>query len=216
MAARCYPLESGGPDRLKITWRVSWLGRWKNICVLLDGHLVGSGISSAELAAGCMVFLPGGSILSIQQLGFGPFAALRVLVDGRELPGSAAESRVGGKVGLSFFAAADVLFVAGALDILLGLAAELLHVDFFTRAGIGYPSVSFGLLLITLGMFVRRRPLPVLWCAAATLALESGLDAWLAYHSGLMVMDVFSAAGIRLLFLAIVVRGLVSARQLTQ
>jgi hypothetical protein len=61
MGKRSYALEPNGPQRLEISWQRSY----KNLSILLDGHLIGVFNSKKELESGRDFCLPDGSTLGL-------------------------------------------------------------------------------------------------------------------------------------------------------
>ncbi|HEY7340190.1 MAG TPA: hypothetical protein VH591_04875 [Ktedonobacterales bacterium] len=107
MPTKRYPLESGGPERLEITWSAV---RFKSCTITFDGTVVAT-FPSGELGQEKSVRLPDGSWLTLQV----PAAtALVVKRNGALLPGSRqAMSPVAGQFGLMFGMLGLIVLVIG-------------------------------------------------------------------------------------------------------
>lgn len=107
MPTKRYPLESGGPERLEITWGVV---RWTPCTITLDGTVIAT-FPSGKLAKEQSVRLPDGSWLTAQLPGM---TTLVVKRNGALLPGSRrAISQVAVQYALTFGALGVVALAAG-------------------------------------------------------------------------------------------------------
>jgi hypothetical protein len=188
MPSAHYPLEEGGSDRLEITWETSWPGRWKNIVVRLDGQQICTVADRKDMEAGQTLFLPGGSTLGVQLLK-APFSTgLRVVLDGRVLPGSAGEMTEPERLARNFGTAAWVPFVYGMLNVVLGLLSAFTYSYFvayiLASYGISPVSIVFGLALVGLAFVIRRRVMWGVVAVAALLVIEGVVGGYLvAQHA---------------------------------
>jgi hypothetical protein len=160
MPQKLLALEPGGPNRVEIKWS----GIWKNLTVRVDGDQVGVIPDQRALKAGQTFTLKDGSSLHLV-LVTGIGAELRVSRDGVPLPGSSADPEARVK------AAAAIIFFIAALSATVGLAVELLEVQFLRDVGFGWESIASGAIFAILGYFVRARR------SAIALALAVGLFA---------------------------------------
>ena len=107
MPTKRYPLESGGPERLEITWSAV---RFKPCTITFDGAVI-STFPSGELGKEKSVRLPDGSWLTLQVPGATALVAKR---NGALLPGSRqAMSPVAGQFGLMFGMLGLIVLVIG-------------------------------------------------------------------------------------------------------
>ena len=162
MAKQSYALEVGGPKRLEISWK----GAWKNTTIQLDGNVIGVVDGQKKLSAGQEYLLPDGTGLKVQLVKKFLGVELQVLREGEPLPGSASdpETRIKTAYGIIFF-------VAG-LNLVLGILAVALQVEFLQTLGLGFYSIIFGMAFLVAGFFVKRRSLAALVVAIVILALD--------------------------------------------
>lgn len=161
MPKKSYALEVGGQKRLEISWK----GVWKNTTIQLDGDVIGIMNGQKELVAGQEYLLPDGTGLSVRLVKKFSGAELQVLREGTPLPGSASdpETRIKTAYGIIFF-------VAG-LNLVLGLLAVVLDVEFLQTLGLGFYSIIFGLVFFGAGFLVKRRSLVALVVVIVIFAL---------------------------------------------
>ena len=150
-------LTLNAPNDLVLEWR----GLFKTMTVTLAGRELGTFPDKRSLQAGRGFPLPSGGELFIQleQKFGGP--ELVVKRDGVPVAGSATDPEV------QISAAYGVMFFIAALNLALGLVAELGHVGVLQRFGLGWPSVGFGALFVVLGVLV--------WKARSRIALVLGI-----------------------------------------
>jgi hypothetical protein len=149
-----YALEENGRTRLNISWK----GSWKNLSVRLDDDLIGTLPTREELMAGREFALPDGSSLQLLLLKSHMTTDLKILRDGRPIPGSTRT------LTSKFREAYGIVFVIAGLNLLLGIAAMLFPVEFLRQIA-GPPSIIFGMIYFVLGLFVRRRSMIALLIA---------------------------------------------------
>ena len=204
MPKQSYALEPNGPKRLQISWGAFW----KNITITLDGSTIGTIPDQKALRQGSTFPLPDGSTLSVQLLQSLAGAELRVLRDGKPLPGSASDPESRLKV------AAGVIFFIVGLNILLGLIAVFFQVDFLLQLGLGWFSVIFGLVFLFLGIFTQRRSQVALIIAIVLF----GLDGLLGIVGAVMAGYAPSIPGLfmRILLLIPMIQGVSAIKQLKQ
>lgn len=153
-------LERGGLKRLKISWKAMW----KEFRVSVDGTEVGSFKDKSELQAGREFELPDGSRLQVQLT-----KVLELRHDGKPVPGSALDPVARLKV--SWF----LLFFIGGGTLLLGLAALAFPSSEFSEAVYSVPNILIGIVLLALGVLVKRRSRAALSIA---VVLIGGTLAW--------------------------------------
>ncbi len=166
MPKQSYALEPNGPKRLQISWGAFW----KNITITLDGSTIGTIPDQKTLSQGSTFPLPDGSTLSVQLLQSLAGAELRVLRDGKPLPGSASDPQIRHKT------AYGVLFFIGGLNLLLGLAGLFFENEFLQALGAGWYTLIFGMVFIFLGIFTWRRSQMALVIAIVLFALDGFLS----------------------------------------
>jgi hypothetical protein len=196
-----YALEPGGPKRVE----VSWGAFFRNCTIRVDGNVIGVVPGQQELKAGSDFRLMDGSTLRVQLVRGLLSQEVRVLRDGFPLPGSASDPAQRLKT------AYGILFFLGALNVLLGLVAEVAQVDFLLAIGVGVGSIVEGAIFLILGYFVRQRSLVALVLAVALLGLDTLFAlVEMASGSGALVGGLL----VRVIFLVYVIRGFDALRSL--
>lgn len=158
-------LEPGGAKRLEISYGMNW----KNISIKLDGREIGVIPDQKALKEGRAFKLDDGSDLSLQLARSAFSTELRVLRNGKPLPGSASDPAT--KLTTSY----SVIFFVGGLSAVIGLLAEVGNVEFLRGFGAGWFTVIVGVIFIGLGFLVRQRMLLALYAAIALYALDAVL-----------------------------------------
>jgi len=162
MPSAKFSLETGGPKRIEITWRMGW----KDIVVQFDGEEVGRIPSRTELKQGRSFTLPDGSELHVRlKESFGN-VELQVSRDGRPLPGSASDPAQRLK------AAGYIIYFIAALSGVVGAVAMIFQVEFLEAAGIGWTSLVGAAVYGLLGFFTLRKSKPALMLAIAIFILD--------------------------------------------
>jgi hypothetical protein len=146
------PLDIGGPERLEITW--DHVG--SALRVLLDGKEVGAITGKSSVRKGGNFELPDGSTLSVSLAG-----GLKVFRNGQRLPESMASLIQ--KLQLCVSCTIGV----GSATLAAGL------VSLFTNGKLGVaPSITFGLVMVALGLVVlAKRSRWALGAAVAVLCV---------------------------------------------
>ena len=157
-----YPLEPDGSKRLELAWE----GQYEKFTIKLDGHVVGQVPSRQALAAGHSLPLPDGSTLTLKTAGTALANELRVLRDGRPVPGSASDPAMRLRNTYQF-----IFFIAG-VNLVLGALAGL-GVDFLAQLGLGWGSAVIGAVYLVLGLMVRLRSLLALLLTLLLYGLET-------------------------------------------
>jgi hypothetical protein len=174
MPKRDFALEPGGLKRLEIEWKAFW----KNITIRLDGSPVGTIANQKELASGREFDLPDGSKIKVQLVSGLYGAELRVLRNGQPLPGSDSDPATRLKN-----AYVIIYFIAG-LNLVLGLLAGFLQVEFLQSIGMGWISVLYGLIFLVLGWFVQRRSMLALILSIGLYTLDGLVYLYLIFNGG--------------------------------
>ena len=162
MPSQTFSFEPKGPRLLE----VSWGAFWKNITVKYDGKLIGSMADQKELKAGREFDLPDGSRVHIQLLTSAFSVEMRVLRNGKPLPGSSADPAVRHQ------AAYNIIFFIAGLNVVLGVIAVLARSKFLYQIGISEISILFGALFGALGYFTRKGSILALWLAIILFAAD--------------------------------------------
>jgi hypothetical protein len=165
MPKQQYALDEGGPKDLEIEWR--GVG-FKQFTIRFQGQDVTTLSSLKDHPAGVDTQLPNGRHLFAQWKTAAMSKELVLLVDGKPLPGSAAdpESRVKAAAGVTWFIAA----MNGVLGV-VGLATQSQTLE---ELGIGLPSIFFGAVFATLGFFIwKRHSAAALYVAIGLFALDT-------------------------------------------
>lgn len=153
-----FALERGGQKSLE----VSFTGRsWKNTEVRLNGDLVGSFPDKKAVTAGQEFPLPDGSVLNVQLV----HRLLRLLRNGAPVPGSAYDPVT------MLSTSCGMIYALAGLNIVLGLIAWVLKVDYLRSLSYGAVSIAVGLILLVLGLLAQRRSLVALIVAMGVACL---------------------------------------------
>jgi hypothetical protein len=200
MPKQAYALEHGGPKRLQLSWK----GTWREVAIALDGEEIGKISGPQELQTGKEFRLPDDSILTVQLMHKLAGTELRLLRDGQALPGTAADPVAKLKT------AYVVIYLIAGLNIVLGLVAWLLDVQFLLSIGIGQSSIAFGLLFLVLGFFAQRRCIIALVLAVGIFALDGILSLIVSIAQGYApnMLDIF----VRVLLLVPMIQGITALR----
>ncbi len=174
MPKRKYALEKGGEKKLEIQWGAFW----KDTRVSFEGRELGVIPTQDALRAGREFALPDGSELSVKLAKNIMMPELQVLRNGEPLPGSSSDPAQ--KVDIAFYI---VLFFA-AVNILLGLAAEIFKISGFLAMGIGFGTVVFGLVYLVLSIFIKKRSIAALALATGLFILDTVLTLVLPIQGG--------------------------------
>ena len=170
MAKLLFALEEGGVERLEVSWK----GLYKNVTVSLDGKTVGVIPNQKALSTGQEFRAGDGSIIKVQLVSKLMSTELQVLRNGLPLPGSSSDPQTRLKNAYRI-----VYFVAG-LNLVLGMVSILFRVELLQRIGIGFGSIVFGLVFLSLGLFVQRKSVVALVLAIVVFALDGILGFVLA------------------------------------
>ena len=205
MPKRTFALEPGGQKCLGLSWE----GYYKNVAVTLGDEVIGVILDREELNAGWQSVLPDGTVLHIQYVQkFLPGAELRILRDGQPLPGSDSDPEIRFKKALS-----DVFFFA-VFYILLGVIAALFHLEILQIIGIRSISIIFGLAILLLGFFAKRRWAAALIAAILIIVLDTFL--WLVWVISTDTTIRLSGLVIRACMIASMVHSIGTMRALKQ
>lgn len=186
MPAKKYALEPGGRQRLVLCWR----GSWKCLTVWLDGQEVGTLPDQRALRAGQSFFLDDGSNLHVQLVQNFLTPELRLVRNGRPLPGSPSDPAE------RLHVAYAALFLVAGWHLAIGILAELYGSDALARLGIGGSCLAVGMLFLVLGLMVRRRSTRALFAAMVLYGLEALASVMVAASRG----GGISAGGLLVLF----------------
>jgi hypothetical protein len=142
-----YALEPGGNKSLQ----VSTGQRWGNTELRLDGELVGTIATRKELAAGKAFTLQDGRILQVHLVK----NELLVSCNNEPLAGGARDPAA--RLAVS---SGSMCFL-GALNMVLGVIAQFLHVEYLQTFHYGVISIVVGFVLVVLGLLMRTRLMSV-------------------------------------------------------
>jgi hypothetical protein len=199
-----YALEENGPRQLELSWE----GQYQQFTVKLDDQVVGQVPDRKALLAGHRLPLPDGSTLELRTVGTALANELRVLRNGRPVPGSASDPA------LRLRTAYQLIFFIAAVNLLGGLVAGLLRVEFLTQLGLGWGSLIFGAVYLALGLLVRQRSA---FALIMTVALY-GFETIMGLLVPVLITSRPNVAGliVRLTFLWVLLQGFPALRQLRQ
>lgn len=204
MPTKKYILEPGGQQRLVLCWR----GSWKRLTVWLDGNEVGTIPDQRALRAGQSFSLEDGSNLHVQLVQNFLTPELRLLRNGRPLPGSPSDPAE------RLHIAYGTLFLVAGWHLAIGFLAEIYGSDALASLGIGGSCLAVGMLFLVLGLMVRHRSTRALFAAMILYSLEALASVMLAASRG----GGISAGGLLVLFffLAGMYRGFAAIDDLNQ
>lgn len=174
MPKRKYALEKGGEKKLEIVWGAFW----KDTRVSLEGRELGVIPTQDALRAGREFTLLDGSLLTVRLGKNMMMPELQVLKNGEPLPGSSSDPAQ--KIDIAFYI---ILFFA-AVNVLLGLVAEMFKISGFLAMGIGYGTVVFGLVYLALAIFIKKRSMVALALAVGLFVLDTVLTLVLPIQGG--------------------------------
>ncbi len=161
MPSKTYYLDNDPTKPLVTHWGFGF----KNFTLIYKGKTVGTLATQKELKAGKECILPNGAVLAVKLSGF--FQPQVVLqVDGKAVPGSSTDPLEVLKQ-LNYLA----LFLGG-LNIAMGLAAELLHVEMLLALGMDYFTILVGVLILLLGYAARHQFITAIICLVILQALD--------------------------------------------
>jgi hypothetical protein len=202
MARAKFPIAEGGEKRLQVEWGFGF----KNLKVSFDGEIVGLAPTLQNVPGGVTMALPTGQQVSVALVKNLGQPEVHVLLDGEPVPGSASDPVQRAKV------ASGVTFFVGGLNVLLGLVGLASGSAMLENIGIGLPSIFFGTVFITLGVFVRKASLGALWAAIILFGLDGLSSLAFVFEAGGR-MPVGSIV-IRILFLLIMARAIPALKEL--
>ncbi len=190
MAVQTFALEKGGPRRLLLSWKISW----RDMQIRLDGSLIGEIATQQELRQGHEFTLPDGSTLSVKLVNRMLWSELQVLRDGVPLPASQTdpETRLRASYGVLYFIA--------AINIVVGLVAEIFQVELLQSMGLGFLSAGIGAIYLVLGYFVMRRSMAALLIALVLFTLDTLLSLLSGFNIGIVMRIIllfYMAQGVR-------------------
>lgn len=165
MSTKTYPFQEEGPDRLELSWR----GGFKDFTVTVDGLQVNAETwNRQQLQDGQRIELPDGSMLLIKQERNFFGNELRVIKDGKPLPGSGSHPKTRAKT------ASIILFV------IAGFTALFMIAFYATENELDWISGVSVLIYLGLGLLVRRGSLAALWAGIILFGLDSVL--WISIN----------------------------------
>lgn len=194
-----YALESGGPERLQVSWNRFYRG----MSVALDGSPVLAFSDKKQLRAGGSTQLPDGSTLQVkleQQ-----FAGERLAItrNGVALPGSGSDPQqlVNGAKGVLYFVAVASIVVGGA--------AQIFQIQELLKAGYGVASIVFGAIFGVLGYYTGRKSAFALGLAIILFSLDAIASLAMGSHSA-------TGLGMHIILLIPMIRGFGAVRKIAR
>lgn len=171
-----FALERGGEKSLEVSFRGH---RWKNTEIRLSGDLVGSFPDKKAVTAGQEFPLPDGSVLNVQLV----HRLLRLLRNGVPVPGSASDPVT------MLSTSCGVIYAFAGLNIVLGLIAWVLKVDYLQSLSYGAISIAVGLILLVLGFLAQQRSPVALIVAMGVACLYMALVLLSGFMAAVEVSD---------------------------
>ncbi|GAB4172944.1 MAG: hypothetical protein Fur005_34780 [Roseiflexaceae bacterium] len=199
-----YSIVPNGPKRITLEWQ----GFGREVMVRFDGQTLGMLRGQEELNAGQQFALPDGSALQVQLVRTWFSAELRVLRNGKPVPGSPSDPITRWRTAFA------IVCVLAGLNVVLGLIAEFFRVESLLNAGIGTITMFYGLIYLMLAFFVQRRSLVALVLATAFFALDSIVGIALGIADG----QAPGLAGILVRFFILVplIQGVIALREIVR
>ncbi|GAB4121683.1 MAG: hypothetical protein OHK0050_30920 [Roseiflexaceae bacterium] len=199
-----YSIVPNGPKRITLEWQ----GFGREVMVRFDGQTLGMLRGQEELNAGQQFALPDGSALQVQLVRTWFSAELRVLRNGKPVPGSPFDPITRWRTAFA------IVCVLAGLNVVLGLIAEFFRVESLLNAGIGTITMFYGLIYLMLAFFVQRRSLVALVLATAFFALDSIVGIALGIADG----QAPGLAGILVRFFILVplIQGVIALREIVR
>lgn len=153
-------LEKGGDKRLELSWGMGW----RNFTIKLDGREEGK-IDGGQksLKEGQSFTLSDGSALFVQ-LKSGFPSGLRVLRNGKPVPGSSTDPRQ--RLTIATWPIIG-LGILGTLSGILSLFAPV-----FQGLALGWNSIIFGIIVIGLGLWAKQGSALALWMVIILFLLD--------------------------------------------
>ena len=196
MPTKTYPFQEEGPDRLELSWR----GGFKDFTVTVDGLQVNAETwNSKQVQAGQRIELPDGSMLLIKQERNFFGNELRVVKDGKPLPGSGSHPKTRAKT------ASIILFVVAGFTLFAVLAFYATENEFDWVSGVSV------LIYLGLGLLVRRGSLAALWTGIILFGLHSLL--WIGINLAVGEFPIIFTV-IRVLLIGAMVKAIPAMKQL--
>lgn len=187
MPSKIYYLDDAQTQPLKVSWGWSW----RNLVVAYQGQEIGQFATTKQLKQGATFILPDGRQLAVQLRTRMAQQQLELLLDGQPLPGSSTYPQE------QFQQARYVLWFLAAINIVLGLIAELGQIEVLQEFGMGIGTILVGLAFLGFDWWARTRFSPWAFYVAiglivvdmvATVALAAGGSSG---STGGLVMRVF-------------------------
>jgi hypothetical protein len=197
-----YALQPNEPKRLEVRWGANF----RDTEVKLDGRVLATLATRAELQQGRDIPLPDGSMLNVRLGGTWLMGVIHVTRDGKPLQVSASDPAT-----LLRTATFALYFVAG-LNVLAGLAAVATRSPLLTSLGMGWSSVVFGLIFLGLALWARTGSVAALAIAAVLLAVDFIAGLGLSMAAG--ASPALSGICLRAALIWFVLQGIPGARAL--
>jgi hypothetical protein len=167
-----YALEPGGKESLQ----VSTGQRWGNTELRLDGELVGTVATRKELAAGKAFTLQDGRILQVH------LVKNELLVSCNNVPATGGARDPAARLAT----ASGLMCFLGAVNVLLGIIAQFLHVEYLQTFHYGIISIVVGFVLVVLGLLMRTRLMSL---AVASLVAGTAYVVTMAILAAMAALD---------------------------
>lgn len=175
MGKRSYALRAGGRDRINLTWK--W--NFKDVRIALNGKTVGYFPNRRAIEIGKEFLLPDNSTLMVQYYRPLFVRELRVLRNGKPLPGSDSHPAI------KIRNACRWIYVVAGVNILIGLWEILFRDETFIQLGTGVFAIFFGLVFLVLGFITQKKnSLLALILAIIILAVDGILGAYISITNG--------------------------------
>lgn len=159
MPTKIYYLDEARTQPVKVTW--GW--NWRKLAVAFQGQEIGQFATTSQLKEGNTFALPDGRQLTVRLRTHMAQQQLEILLDGQPLPGTDTHPRQ------QFQQARYVLWFLAAVNIGLGLLAELGQIEVLLEFGMGLGTILVGLSFLGFEWWARTRLTP--WAFYAAIGL---------------------------------------------
>ena len=172
MPKKSFYLDQDKQERINITSGFSW----RNTKIIHNGSVIGSFKNQKELKEGGEFTLDSERNLSVKLAGkFQP--ELELLINGEVIKGSPTDPA------MQLKNAGGLAIGIGSLSILAGFIAEVWQIPRLLEAGIGIGSIIVGVVIIILGIFVKKRSFVALAVIVGLIILDIVAGVYFAINS---------------------------------
>ncbi|MDO1451769.1 hypothetical protein Q0590_36180 [Rhodocytophaga aerolata] len=169
MPEKIYYLDPAKEQSLITRWGFNW----KNFTILLNNQPIGTIATQKELKQGREFTLPDGQTLGVKLTG-AIQPELELLLNGKELPGSATDPNE--QLRQIF----NLTIFLGILNVVIGIVSQMANIDVLTQMGLGIGSIMVGIVMVALAFGIRNRSLAALIAVIGLIGLDIVLTFYFA------------------------------------